>query len=219
MCLSISTATFSIHPDLVQPVEHTTSNTPSLICNILFIKMQCNEMVLHLSGVPVKISSPSPGVDFSEMWPINAPCNWKNRTQQLIEERFISLQVSVSKHCFTFFLWCCNQTHGFCDSLLRFPDHSQLDTDTLGRTDSILVLHLLWHSNVMDCSYVETIKHFQTYTKKLFCYALLISTNNYFWRKHLSTVLSNTLTEFHKSQLFLPGDRGKKWNCKVLFSF
>jgi hypothetical protein len=90
------------HPDLVQPVEHKSSNTPSLIYNILFIKVQCNKMVLLLSGVPVQVSLPSTRVAFSEMWPIKSPHVWNNRTVQLIEERFISLQVSVNKHYFTF---------------------------------------------------------------------------------------------------------------------
>ena len=102
MCLWISTVTFCIHPDFVQPVEHKSSNTPSLICNILFVKLQCNKMVLHLSGFPVKVSLPSTRVAFSEMWPIKGPHVSNNRTVQLIEERFISLQVSVSKPYFTF---------------------------------------------------------------------------------------------------------------------
>jgi hypothetical protein len=42
------------------------------------------------------------------------------------------------------------------DSLLRFPDHSQLDTDTLCRA----------HSDVIDCRYVEITKHYKLRQRK-----------------------------------------------------
>jgi hypothetical protein len=215
MCLWLFTVTFSIHPDLLQPVEHKSSNTPSLVYNILFVKLQWNKLVSHLSGVPVNKCLPSTRVDFSETCSIKGPHNWNNRTVQLIEGEFILFQGSVSKHYFTFFLWCCNQTHGFGDSVLRFTDHWQVDTGTLSRTDSILLMHLCWHIDVMFCRYVETIKQFQIYSQKIFGYTPLILSNNFFWGKICQLYSPSHWLNFFRIISFLPGDIGKKWNRKT----
>jgi len=52
--------------------------------------------------------------------------NWKKSTT--------GIRLCVSKLYATFFLWCCSETEDYGDCLLRFPDHTQLDTDTIGRT-------------------------------------------------------------------------------------
>jgi hypothetical protein len=49
---------------------------------------------------------------------------------------------SACKETLCYFLRCCSQTDGFGDHLLRFTDNTQLDTDTLVRTHSILSLYV-----------------------------------------------------------------------------
>ena len=45
-----------------------------------------------------------------------------------------AIRLSVSKVDVTSFLWCCSQTEGQSDCLLRFLDHTHTDTDTRFRT-------------------------------------------------------------------------------------
>ena len=46
------------------------------------------------------------------------------------KQKPIGIRVSVSKVYVNFFLWCCSQTEGYSDCLLRFLDHTHTHTHT-----------------------------------------------------------------------------------------
>jgi hypothetical protein len=104
----------------------------------------------HLLSIPLKMCLPSTRKAYLETCHIkgvittfNTEVTWSwNKAPN-------SIRQCVSKLYVNLFLWCCNQTEGQGDFLLRFPDHThththtkkhththtdkKTDTDTLGR--------------------------------------------------------------------------------------
>jgi len=124
-----------IHIDLVQPEEILKSKfflysygTHS------FHSRRNNKIQSQLSAVPLKICLPSTCAAYSEMCPIKWPTWLTTAMLWSWQKTPTAFRVSVSKFYVTSFLWICSLTERYGDCLLRFLDHTQLDTDTVGWT-------------------------------------------------------------------------------------
>jgi hypothetical protein len=60
-----------------ESLQRTTSKWPSLICLIIFVKLQRNKLLSHLLVVPVKTCLPSTRLVYSEMCHIKGPTGMK----------------------------------------------------------------------------------------------------------------------------------------------
>jgi hypothetical protein len=83
---------------------------------IMFIKLQRNKLLSHLSGVPVKTWCRYVCFRRQSLF-LNVPYKKAQTTEKNAQSRSwkktpTSIRVSVSKLNVTFFVWCCSQTEG-----------------------------------------------------------------------------------------------------------
>ena len=99
-----------------------------------WILLRRNKELSHLSGVPFNVCLFSTRAAYCYICPIKVPQTKRTALSRSWKKTPTSIRVSVSKLLVTFFLWCCGQTEGCGDCLLRFLGHTELDRDTMGWT-------------------------------------------------------------------------------------
>jgi hypothetical protein len=99
----------------------------------MFKKLRRNKVLSHLSIVLLNACLSSTRPAYFEKRAIKITHKYVTTIiSRSWKQTPTSIREPVSKLCY--FLWCCSQTEGYGDCMLRFLDHTQLHTDTLGRS-------------------------------------------------------------------------------------